>query len=511
MNSNKYQHMKSKPTSFISSSAFMFFWMLLVLPSTLSLFAQTILPQKLGYPRICANIPNVDFPNGYNRYEVPFKISGFPVTEKFIILLSDDNFTTTIIKPLIIANDSNVPADTPTDKTLTFEVPADLIGSNTYKLRVQSASGVTSVDFKASDLQTSFPIHFLSFSGPFYINNQSSSVSFCLGGSVTLAIDNTTPLVPKSSPLQYPQLKYKWYKDGNVIPNESNSTLSVNQAGDYFVEVDYGPCTDVNTHSQIVKVASGSGSGAIITSSSGNPFCSSLGNSTLTVTSGNSYVWRKDNVVIDGATTQTYQTNLSGVYTCDVDFGGCKSTATIDLKVLKTNSTMTGVDVDKVNNIVEGETLSATIISDAASPSYQWFLEDVAIPGADKNFIDITAQGNYKGVVTQNTGCIISDEFPFEVSFKVNLNVPKISNIVTPNGDGINDTWIIPDKYLTGSNTHIVILSSLGEIVFETDNYDNYNGWPQTAIEFNNFNPIYYYIITPTGESAKKGSITLLK
>lgn len=511
MNSNKYQHMKSKPTTFFSSGAFMFFWMLLVLPSALSLFAQTtILPQKLGYPRICANIPNVDYPNGYNRYEVPFKVTGFSATENFIVLLSSDNFVT-IIKPNIITNDSSVPADTPTDKTLTFEVPADLMGSDTYKLRVESASGIRSVDFKASDLQSSFPIHFLSYSGPFYINNQSNSVSFCIGGSVTLAIDNTTPSVPKTSPLQYPQLKYKWYKDGNVIPNESNSTLSVNQTGDYYVEVDYGPCTDFNTHSQIVKVSGASGSGAVITSSSGNPFCASLGQTTLTVNGGNSYVWRKDNAIIDGATSQTYQTNLSGVYTCDVDFGGCKSTGTLDLKVLKTNSTISGVDVDKVNNIVEGETLNAAITSDAASPTYQWFLNDVAISGADKSSLDITAEGKYKGVVTQTTGCIIADEFPFEVSFKVNLNVPKISNIVTPNGDGVNDTWIIPDQYISGTNTHIVILSSLGEIVYQTDNYDNYNGWPQTVIEFNNFNPVYYYIITPTGGSAKKGSITLLK
>jgi len=151
------------------------------------------------------------------------------------------------------------------------------------------------------------------------------------------------------------------------------------------------------------------------------------------------------------------------------------------------------------------------VVTLSVSPAYQWFLNDVAISGADKSSLDITAQGKYKAVITQTSGCNITDEFPFEVSFKVNLNVPKISNIVTPNGDGINDTWIIPDLYIGGTNTHIVILSSLGEIVFETDNYDNYDGWPQTAIEFNNFNPVYYYIITPNGQSAKKGSITLVK
>src|SRR6478735_267595 len=117
--------MNSKTTTLFSVSTFMFFWMLLVLPSTLSLFAQgTIAPQKLGYPMICANIPNVDYPNGYNRYEVPFKINGFSATETFIVLLSNDSFTT-VIKPKIIPNGATTPADTPTDKILTFEVPSD--------------------------------------------------------------------------------------------------------------------------------------------------------------------------------------------------------------------------------------------------------------------------------------------------------------------------------------------------------------------------------------------------
>ena len=503
--------MKSSTTPFFSFSPLKFFFMMLVFTSTVTLFAQpTILPQKLAYPRICANIPNVDYPQGYNRFEVPFKISGFAANESFIVLLSSDNFKT-IIKPNIIPNGSTSPADTATDKTLTFVVPSDLVGSDNFGLKVQSSSGVISQLFKSFDLKTAFPIYFLSYSGTFYINNKNSSLSFCNGGSVTLTVDNPTPTVPNSSPLQYSQLTYNWFKNGALIPNETKSSLSVNQAGDYYVEINYGPCTDINTRSQLVNVTGASGAGAVIVSSSGNPFCSSLGNTTLSVTSGNSYIWKKDNVVIDGAITSTYSTNIPGVYTCDVDFGGCKSTGTLDLKVFKNSNSISGVDVDVINFITEGETLNVTLTTDALAPTYQWLLNDVAIPGAITSSLDITDQGKYKGIITQTSGCTIIEEFPFEISFKVNLNVPKISNIVTPNGDGVNDTWIIPDQYISGTNTHIMILSSLGEIVFESDNYDNYSGWPQTTIEFNNFNPVYYYIITPNGGSAKKGSITLVK
>jgi hypothetical protein len=507
----KELHMKSSPTSFFSFNAFKFFFMLLVFTSTGTLLAQpTILPQKLGYPRICANIPNIDYPLGYNRFEVPFKISGFAANESFIVLLSSDNFKT-IIKPNIIPNDSSTPADTPTDKTLTFVIPADLVGSDSFGLKVQSSSGVISQLFKSSDLKTAFSIYFLSYSGPFYINNKNSSLSFCNGGSLTLSVDNSTPTVPNSSPIQYPLLKYNWFKNGVLIPNETQSSLSVSQTGDYYVEVNYGPCTDINTRSQLVTVSGATGAGAVIVSSSGNPFCSSSGNTTLSVTAGNSYTWKKDNVIIIGANTNSYSTNEKGIYTCDVDFGGCKSTGTLDLKVFENNSSISGVVVDKVNNITEGETLNVTLTTDASVPTYQWLLNEVAIVGANQSFLDITAQGKYKAIITQTSGCIITKEFLFEVSFKVNLNVPKISNIVTPNGDGVNDTWIIPDQYISGTNTHIMILSSLGEIVFESDDYDNYSGWPQTAIEFNNFNPVYYYIITPNGGSAKKGSITLVK
>lgn len=508
--SNKYQPMKSKTTSFSNFSTFTIFCLLLTFVSTHSLFAQSILPQKLEFPQICANIPNAQYPLGFNRFNVPFKISGFAANETFIVLLSDDKGSfSNPIKPKII----DTPVDTPTDKTLTFEVPADLIGSDIYKIRVQNSTGTTiSGDFKASDLSTSFPIYFLSYSGQFYINNKSNTLSFCSGGSVTLNIDNPTPLVPNTSPLQYPQLKYKWYKDGNVIPNENNNSLSINQEGDYYVEINYGPCTDVNTHSQIVKVSGASGAGnATITSSLGNSLCSNSENTTLTVTAANSYVWKKDGVIIPQATNQTYQTNAVGLYTCDVDFGGCKATGTIDLQMVGTvNANGNVVAEDETVPINQGETVTVTTTTNVSSPTYQWYYNDVSISGATQSALDITLSGNYKVVIS---GCTMT----FKVSYStlIDYNVPKISNIISPNNDGTNDTWIIPDEYTDIDNpAQVVILNSLGEIVFETNKGVNevyHNDWPQSSIDFKNFNPVFYYIITPTGGSAKKGSITVLK
>lgn len=508
--------MSSKTTSFFSVDTVLNFLMLLVLPSTLLLFAQgTIAPQKLPFSQICAGGPHPTKPGEiFNEYQALFKITGFASDVTFVVELSDPlgSFTTpTPTKTL--APLPGTPPDTATDKTLTFAVPTNLVGSENYRLRVKSSTGVTSGSFNigVSGSVQALPAYYKPYNNPFAINNNQPTLSFCSGSSVSLTVYNPTPAIPTSSPANYPQLKYKWYKDDVLIPGESGISLAVNSNGVYYAELNYGICSDVNYSSQRVTVTGTSGSGATITSSSGNPFCSGLGNTTLTATAGNSYLWKKDNAVISGAISQTYQTNLSGIYTCEVDFGGCKSTGSIDLKVFEITSTISGVDVDKVNKIPEGEIVSVTTTTTAVSPSYQWFLNNSPIPGETTSSLDISTLGKYKVIITQTSGCSISDEFNFEISYQTNFNVPQIANIVSPNNDGINDTWIIPDQYISGTNTQVMILNSLGEIVFQTDNYDNYSGWPQTTIKFSNYNPVYYYIITPTGQSAKKGSITLVK
>ncbi|WP_185965903.1 gliding motility-associated C-terminal domain-containing protein [Flavobacterium sp. ZT3R18] len=519
--------MSSKTTFVFSLDTFLNFLMLLVLPSTLFLFAQgTITPQKLPFSQICAGAAHPSKPGEiFNEFQAQFTISGFASDVTFVVELSDPSGSfitptpTTTLAPL-----AGTPPDTATDKTLTFSVPMNLVGSNTYQLRVKPSVGTPSSSFNINipgSVKT-LSAYYKAYNDPFFINDKNNIISYCNGGSVTLTIYNPTPSIPTSSPANYPQLKYNWYKDDALIPGQSGSSLVVSMNGVYYAELNYGPCSDVNYSSQRVTVSGTSGTVATITSSSGNPFCSSLGNTTLTASAGNVYIWKKNNAVIVGATDQTYQTNLPGVYTCEVDFGGCKSTGSIDLKVFEISSNISGVDKDKVNKIPQGQTVSVATTTTAVSPSYQWFLNGTTIPGETKSSLDVTAEGKYKVIIAQTSGCQISNEFLFEISYQTNFNVPQIANIVTPNNDGANDTWIIPDDYIDGK-AKVMILSSLGEIVFETDNYDNYgtddcvdkvhcSNWPNTNTpEFNNYNPVYYYIITPTGQSAKKGSITLVK
>lgn len=472
------------------------FIIFLILSCNEAVYSQTIIPQKLPFVKICAQ-------SDFNTFEADFKYSGFPALTTFSLELSDDQGS--FASPIAVTTISTVDVSA-SEKIVSFTVPSTLIGSETYKLRVKSSTGIASSDFSSFDLKTSFPAYYKPFSQPFYINNQLPNASFCNGGKVTLSIDNPTPNILSSSPVNFPELKYKWYKNGLLLSGETGSSLSVNSVGIYYVEINYGSCTDANFRSQDVTVNGTSGSVSTITSSLSNPFCASAGATTLTATTGNSYVWKKDNIVIPGANGQTYQTITPGKYTVDVDFGGCKSTGSIDLEVYKIISS---INVPENSAINDGGSKIIIATTNAISPEYKWYLNGIVIPGETSNTYTVTTIGDYKVSVTQTSGCYITNDVPFTLNSIVDTNAIDIPNLISPNNDGINDVWSIPQEYVSGTKTEVVLMNSFGEIVLKTDDYQN--NWPENVIDFKNTNPVYYYIITTQDGKVKKGSITIVK
>lgn len=483
-----------------------YFFCFLILVSSLTtiVYGQTIAPQILPFDKICAGT--------FNEFDATFNHSGFPVGTTFEVLLSDNtgNFTNPISTTTLSSTDI-----TASQKKITFAVPTTLIGSDIYKLRVKSSTGFVSSNFFVKDAiniggtLTYFPAYYKPFEESFFINNKQPTASICTGASVTLSIDNPTPTIPDSSPVNYPSIKYKWYKDNAVVPGATGSSLIANAAGVYYVMLDYGTCTDSNFRSNSVTVSQSSGgTSASVVSSLGNPFCSAVGATTLSLGSvtGNTYQWYKDNVKINGATAKALIVNQEGFYSVFVDFGGCSSTFTIDLKEFKTVST---INIPETSVIADGETINVEATTNAANPKYEWYKNNTLISGITTNTYYVTSAGNYKVTITQQTGCAIVDDVLFDVNSIVDLNVVQIPNLISPNGDGINDTWVIPQEYSVGSNAKIEIRNSNGELVFTSDNY--LNNWPESPIEFKYINPVFYYFIKAQDGATKKGSITIVK
>lgn len=470
----------------------LFFKIFFVCVLTTSVKAQiAIAKPNLGFSQACAN-------PSFNTYNVSFSFS--PETEleganQFIIELSD---ATGSFSNAEIIYTSSAGSVTTSPATLTFAFPTDVSGE-AYKLRIKSTAPSAT-----SSSSNAFAAYYKLQDTPFSINNLIETGVYCSGGSYLLTIDN--PGDPTNdSPLQYPSLTFKWYKETGPTTSvyvADGESLSVNEPGTYFVKTDYGTCTSSSYSNRVTVNESSTGASSSINSSLGNPFCASEGATTLSAISGNSYQWFKDGEAISGATEQRYITDESGEYSVRIDLGNCTENASINLN---SEGFSSSIDIERNSILDEGETVMVTITSDASNPEYKWYRNNELISGATSNSYEAMQTGSYMAVVTQTNGCVSSSQHEFLLSPPAD-NIP---NLVSPNNDGFNDTWILPPEYLGGTGTEVAIYNAQGKKVLLTNNYQN--NWPENQLDFKDVNPIYYYIITTRGQQTRKGSITVVK
>ncbi|MDD7888065.1 gliding motility-associated C-terminal domain-containing protein [Flavivirga sp. 57AJ16] len=459
--------------------------------------AQIVHKPGLGFTQACAS-------PSFNTYNTTFEFEEGLIniaSNQFIIELSDD--TGSFSSPEVIYT-STAGEITSSPATIPFSIPTTTAGE-AYKIRIKSTSpGSTSSGSNA------FPAYYKIQDTPFSINNLNDTGVYCAGGSYLLTIDNPGT-GDNDSPLQYPSLTFNWFKETSPTTSvfvAEGASLEVSEEGTYFVETNYGSCTSNSFSNRVTVSQATSGGTSSINSSLGNPFCSSQGLTTLTATSGSDYQWFKDGNEIDGAINRTYETNESGVYAVNVSLGSCSTSASIDLDANQFTSSIDIPEAPAINLMPASGSLTVTLTDTANSPEYEWYLNESLIAGATNNTYEATQVGNYKAIIKQTTGCISSKEYLFVIQDTF-PDVENIPNLISPNGDGINDTWVIPQAYTSGTNTEITLISSQGEIVFQTNDYQN--NWPVETLDFTDVNPVFYYIITTESQQTKKGSITVIK
>ena len=390
----------------------------LLLSFTNCISAQLVIgTPNLGFSQACAN-------ESFNTYYATFTFSPeaeLNPTNQFIIELSDD--TGSFSNPTTVYTSAQG-AVIQSPATLGFSLPTDTAGEN-YKVRVKSTAPAAT-----STGSVSFAAYYKIQDEPFSINNLISTAVFCSGSSYLLSIDNPGNEA-NNSPLQYSTLTFNWYKETSQTTSvfvASGETLSVTEPGTYFVETNYGSCTSDSFSNRVtVSEASSGQTTSSISSSLGNPYCSTQGSTTLSAINGNSYKWFKDGEEISGATDQMVVTNESGLYEVNIDLGDCTASASIELDNTGFTSS---IDASDVNYIAEGETLMVTVTTTANTPEYVWHLNNVVISGAINNSYEASEIGNYKVIVTQTVGCNALKEFNFIISNKVSI-ISNCENIVS--------------------------------------------------------------------------------
>ena len=288
-----------------------------------------------------------------------------------------------------------------------------------------------------------------------------------------------------------------------IIGGENGPSIIVNQTGAYYVEVDYGEFCSTDTASNIVQVYDGdSGTTEQVTiTADGTIDCENGGSVTISssiLDSGYQYTWYRNDIEINGETSPALVINEGGTYFLEVLIGECP----IFSNELDFEGGAAGdIVIDPGENIPLGEGESV-IVTASGGDSYQWFNQaDELISSSDSVTID--AEGLYRLVATTG-GCEVTR------IISVGQNVSDIiPNVLTPNGDNINDTWQIPGEYAFNNNIEVIIYGPTGEVLHQATGYAN--DWPQTSLTYIANNPVFYYRILEGDKVLEQGSITLIR
>lgn len=220
--------------------------------------------------------------------------------------------------------------------------------------------------------------------------------------------------------------------------------------------------------------------------------------STMIVESGGvrplSYSWIKNNELQDGQTDSIFQGGLCPAsYTCNVvDRANCLFSFDLSIDELESNLIEDVDCFDKEFSSLE------TNVSGGTSPyEYLWSTNETT-----SSISDLSPQ-KYILTVIDNNGCELIDEIDIPV-----LLDSCLFNAFTPNGDLINDTWVINPTFLY-ENTEVIIYNRWGAKVYQSLGYKQaWNGRNESGNLVKE--GVYFYsILLNNGHDKIKGTVSV--
>lgn len=201
---------------------------------------------------------------------------------------------------------------------------------------------------------------------------------------------------------------------------------------------------------------------------------------------GNTHTWNSG----DSATRRVIYQNLA--------WNGCDSVVDVTLIVQKPKVSV-AFDLDYCDEF----TTTLTAVTESQVEEYKWST------GETTESITITSPGTYSVVITDTSGCISDPPGTITIpACKPFLNLP---NSISPNSDGINDYFSIPQKNLI-QELEFTVYNRYGEIIYHTTNKDfEWNGSVNGKLFFGATYTYTLHIVDYEGVSSNhKGSITVL-
>ena len=158
---------------------------------------------------------------------------------------------------------------------------------------------------------------------------------------------------------------------------------------------------------------------------------------------------------------------------------------------------------DKPNPVPAGSVVKLTA---SGGVSYEWGDGAYIIDGRNTPVLTLKPEATsvYLVTVTNANGCTVTTDYKVEVRGEVQV---EAANLLTPNGDGINDRWVVKNigRYL---NNEVKIFDRAGRMVYTRKGYNN--EWDGKVNGQRLAEGTYYYILDLGNGSRLKGFITII-
>ena len=414
-----------------------------------------------------------------------------------MVLLPTQNHTLTV----------STTANTPSYKWFrnTIEITGETNSSLTisedgeYYVEVTQTGGACSVSSKNSDIITvvspaSFEI----------TTNYTGSYTACETTSITIGIELINAVADNGDKTDVTSslidaFTYQWQKDGADVTGATSNNISLAsnlENGSYRLNAKI-QTFDINSNTLTAQLLT---SETVNITSTGTVFCSggeTITISTLTDLSSSTFDWQLNGSSIN-TTDAIVTATTPGTYTLVIDRDGC---SLISNEITITPLDQNLITLDSGNEIVipEGTT---KIVTATGGTAYRW-VDSNSSEISNSDSITFSEAGTYTLIASIDNCEIIKQ---VDVTF---LDTFKVPNVITVNGDGINDQWVIPNSFSNKVDVNVIIYNEQGQEIINEFNYKN--NWPQSTTAFTKQNMVFYYKIRNASEVLKQGTITVIR
>lgn len=292
---------------------------------------------------------------------------------------------------------------------------------------------------------------------------------------------------------------YQWKKDGLDVAGATSSSISLttpSENGLYSLAASLGGYTpesdQLSLELRVNEDLNITATDLIVCDSSTDIYIS-----TPTDLSGQTFQWLLNGQDL-GAVTDSLQITDPGTYQLVLERNGCPVPSN-EVNISSLDPSI--ITFDREGTIVFPEGSSKTVTA-SGGDSYKWYDSNNLEVGTTAS-LTLTTEGNYQLIATIGN-CTVSRSIKAEY-----LETYKVPNVISVNGDGINDQWMVPNSYANNSDITVTIYNDRGEAVFKTTSYQN--NWPESTTVFPRQNMIFYYKIQRDSEVLKQGTITVIR